>query len=78
MISDSYDMTSPAAERSAAPSRLIATYRVRAKADSIEERARAIAIEQSVEAPLAAIRDARVRAEIVGEVVSIAERDDGN
>jgi ribulose-bisphosphate carboxylase large chain len=70
-------MTSPAAERSAAPSRLIATYRVRAKADSIEERARAIAIEQSVEAPLAAIRDARVRAEIVGEVVSIAERDDG-
>jgi ribulose-bisphosphate carboxylase large chain len=75
MISDSYRTTS--LERTAGPSRLIAVYRVRAKADAIEERARAIALEQSVEAPLAAVRDPKVRAEIVGETLRIAERDDG-
>src|ERR1700744_1487195 len=46
-------------------SRLIATYRIRARADAIEERARAIAIEQSVEAPLAAIRDEEILSHIV-------------
>jgi ribulose-bisphosphate carboxylase large chain len=53
------------------PSRLIATYRIRAETDTVEERARAIAIEQSVEAPLAAIRDPRVLSDVVGETRKI-------
>ena len=38
--------------------RIIAVYRVRSDAVSIEARARAIALEQSIEAPLEAVRDA--------------------
>ena len=41
--------------------RFIAVYRVRAAAGTIEARAQGIALEQSVELPLAAVRDARVR-----------------
>ena len=37
-----------------------ATYRVRASADTIDARATAIALEQSIELPLAAVTDARV------------------
>lgn len=58
-------------------SRLIATYRLRSDAATIEERARAIAIEQSVEAPLAAIRDKKILADIVGETRHIADRGGG-
>src|SRR5262249_55222670 len=54
--------------------RLQAVYLVRCDARSIEERARAIAVEQSVEMPVAAITDDFVRAEIVGRVESITER----
>jgi ribulose-bisphosphate carboxylase large chain len=50
-----------------------AIYHVRCEARSIEERARAIAIEQSVEMPVAAIADAFVRDEIVGRVTAVAE-----
>jgi ribulose-bisphosphate carboxylase large chain len=46
-------------------------YHVRGDAESIDERARAIAVEQSVEMPLAAIDDATVRSEIVGRVEAI-------
>ena len=53
---------------------LEAVYHVRSDARSIEERARAIAIEQSVEMPLSAITDAFVRAEIVGQVCGIAQK----
>jgi ribulose-bisphosphate carboxylase large chain len=53
---------------------LDAIYHVRCDARSIEERARAIAIEQSVEMPVAAIADEFVRREIVGRVASIAEK----
>jgi ribulose-bisphosphate carboxylase large chain len=60
----------------AAP-RLVATYRIRSRADAIEERARAIAIEQSVEAPLDAIRDERIVHDIVGETREIVDRGDG-
>jgi ribulose-bisphosphate carboxylase large chain len=60
-----------------AAARLIATYALRADARAVDERAKALALEQSVELPLAAVRDARVRAEVVAEVVSIAPRDDG-
>jgi ribulose-bisphosphate carboxylase large chain len=56
---------------------LEAVYHVRGDARSIEERARAIAIEQSVEMPVAAIDDAFVRAQIVGRVETIAEKSDG-
>ncbi len=65
------------AEIGLSASRLIATYRIRSDAASIEERARAIALEQSVEAPLAAIRDKTVLSDIVGEVRRIADRRDG-
>jgi ribulose-bisphosphate carboxylase large chain len=54
-------------------SRLTAIYRVRSDARSIEARARAIALEQSVELPLEVVADGRVRAEIVGRVDSIAD-----
>ena len=48
--------------------RIEATYRVRSDARSIAARAQAIAIEQSVETPVEAIEDERVKAEIVGRV----------
>jgi ribulose-bisphosphate carboxylase large chain len=53
---------------------LEAVYHVRCDARSIEERARAIAIEQSVEMPVAAIDDEFVRAQIVGCVAAIVEK----
>lgn len=56
---------------------LIAHYRLRADARSIEGRARGIAIEQSVEMPLAGVRDPRILAEIVGKVLDIADAGDG-
>jgi ribulose-bisphosphate carboxylase large chain len=57
--------------------RLTATYAVRADRASIAARAEALALEQSVEVPIAAVRDARVRDEVVARVASIAPRDDG-
>jgi len=56
--------------------RLQATYLVRCDARSIEERARAIAVEQSVEMPVSAIADDFVRSEIVGRVEAISEKQD--
>ena len=57
--------------------RLQAIYHTRGDARSIEARARAIAVEQSVEMPLSAIVDDFVRAEIVGRVDSITEKEQG-
>jgi S-methyl-5-thioribulose 1-phosphate isomerase len=57
--------------------RLQAIYRVRCDVRSIEERARAIAVEQSVEMPLSAIADDVVRSEIVGRVEAIRESEAG-
>ncbi|WKW51127.1 RuBisCO large subunit C-terminal-like domain-containing protein [Rhodomicrobium lacus] len=54
-------------------SRLSVTYQVRSDAASIEARAAAIAVEQSVEMPLDAIADAGVLRDIVGEVQGISE-----
>jgi ribulose-bisphosphate carboxylase large chain len=48
---------------------------VRCDARSIEERARAIAVEQSVEMPVSAIADDFVRSQIVGRVEVITEKD---
>ena len=49
--------------------RILATYRIAAPAVDIDARARALAAEQSVEMPVAAIRDPRV----LGEMVAIVE-----
>ena len=61
--------------------RLIATYRIRATAATtgatIAARAAAIAVEQSVEMPLAAIDAPRILAEVVGRVEDIADRGGG-
>ncbi len=51
--------------------RLTAIYHVHSDARSIEARARAIAVEQSVEMPVAAIEDAAILADIVGRVEAI-------
>ncbi len=50
-----------------------AIYHIRCEAGAIEERARAVAVEQSVEMPVTAIEDERVLAEIVGEVRAIRD-----
>ena len=57
--------------------RFTATYRVRADARTIEARARAIAVEQSVEMPLEAIDDRRILDDIVGAVEAIEDRGQG-
>ena len=57
--------------------RMTVTYRVRGDAASIEARAQAIAIEQSVETPLVAISDETVLRDIVGEVQGIRELEAG-
>jgi ribulose-bisphosphate carboxylase large chain len=56
---------------------LQAVYRVRSDASSIEDRARAIAVEQSVEMPVEAIQDETVLSNIVGRVIAIEPRDAG-
>lgn len=53
------------------------TYRVRSDAAAIGARAQAIAIEQSVETPFAAISDETVLRDIVGEVQGIGELEAG-
>jgi ribulose-bisphosphate carboxylase large chain len=53
-------------------------YRVAAEACDIERRAGALAIEQSVETPLGAIRDQRVMREVLGQVASIEPEGPGN
>lgn len=58
-------------------SSLYAVYHVRSDAASIEQRSRAIAVEQSVEMPVTAIDDDFVLTEIVGRVDSIDERERG-
>ena len=58
-------------------SRLTAIYHVRAEAAAIAERARAIAVEQSVEMPVAAIDDRFVLDEIVGKVEATRALDKG-
>jgi ribulose-bisphosphate carboxylase large chain len=50
---------------------LTATYLIESEPERIAERAEALAIEQSVECPLEAVRDRRIRDEIVAQVASI-------
>jgi ribulose-bisphosphate carboxylase large chain len=54
-------------------SALEAVYHIRCEASAVEERARAVAVEQSVEMPVTAIEDERVLGEIVGEVRAIRD-----
>jgi ribulose-bisphosphate carboxylase large chain len=56
---------------------LQAIYHVRGEARSIEDRARAIAVEQSVEMPISAIDDDVVLSEIVGRVLAIDDLGNG-
>jgi ribulose-bisphosphate carboxylase large chain len=58
-------------------SKLLCVYRIRATAGDIEARARAIAIEQSVEMPVDAICDETVKSTVVGRVLGITDRRDG-
>lgn len=57
--------------------RLTVTYRVRSDAASISARAQGIAVEQSVEMPLAAIDEPAVLSDIVGKVTGITDRGGG-
>jgi S-methyl-5-thioribulose 1-phosphate isomerase len=59
------------------PHDIQATYHVRSDARSIAERARAIAVEQSVEMPVDAIDDEAVKSEIVGRVLEVSDIGDG-
>ncbi len=59
------------------PQRMTAVYRVRGDAASIEARAQAIAVEQSVEMPLDAISSQAVLRDIVGEVQGVRELEAG-
>ena len=49
-----------------------ATYRVRASAAQIDNRAQAIALEQSIELPLAAVTDARVLRDLLHKAKAAA------
>jgi len=60
------------------PERLSATYHLISTADAIEARALALAVEQSVEMPLAPIANPFVRDQIVGRVDSIRDLGDGS
>ena len=51
--------------------RLTAVYHVQSEANAVEARAKAIAVEQSVEMPIEAITDASVLTDIVGQVETI-------
>lgn len=57
--------------------RIEVTYAVAADDATVEARARAIAVEQSVEMPVDAIRQAHVRDEVVGRVAAIAPKGPG-
>ncbi len=57
--------------------RFTVTYHLRCPATDVEARAQAIAVEQSVEMPLAAIRDPWILSDIVGSVEDIADMGSG-
>jgi ribulose-bisphosphate carboxylase large chain len=76
-MSESPQQSTVKQEAVALPSRLIASYRIRSDARAIDERARNIAVEQSIEMPPAAVREASILTGIVGQVSAIADRGDG-
>jgi len=56
---------------------MLVSYRVRSDARAIDARARDIAVEQSVEMPLSAVREAAILSDVVGQVARIEDRGDG-
>jgi ribulose-bisphosphate carboxylase large chain len=57
--------------------RFTVTYRIRSDAASVQARAEAIAVEQSVEMPVSAIAEPEILSDIVGKVEAIEDRGDG-
>ncbi|MBF0355107.1 MAG: ribulose 1,5-bisphosphate carboxylase [Alphaproteobacteria bacterium] len=57
--------------------RIVALYHIDAPAREIEEQAQNLAVEQSVEMPLAAIRDPRILKDVVGRVEDIEPASEG-
>ncbi len=57
---------------------IYATYRLQVAATAAAERAEQLALEQSIEMPLAAVMDERVRTQVVARVESVAEQSDGS
>ncbi|MBK1700095.1 RuBisCO large subunit C-terminal-like domain-containing protein [Thiococcus pfennigii] len=55
--------------------RLAAVYRLACRPEEVEARARAICVEQTVEFPEALIDDPAIRAQIIGEIASLAPLD---
>jgi ribulose-bisphosphate carboxylase large chain len=70
-VTDRRQAAAAGANASAPVDRIVATYRVRCEAGGIEARARALALEQSIEMPLEAVGDSFVRDEVVARVESI-------
>jgi ribulose-bisphosphate carboxylase large chain len=58
--------------------RIIATYRFRTGERDAARRAQVLALEQSVELPLEAVTDARVHADVVGQVLDLRAQPDGS
>lgn len=58
--------------------RVLVTYRLLASGGAPAERAQALALEQSIEMPLAAVGDARVLRDVVARVESLAAQADGS
>src|SRR5256885_1951242 len=58
-------------------SEIVATYHIRCEASAVEGRARAVAVEQSVEMPVEAIEDDQIRDDIVGKVRGITDLGQG-
>lgn len=60
------------------PERLLVTYRLRGSADGTVERAQTLALEQSIEMPLAAVTDERVLRDVVARVEALVPQPDGS
>jgi len=60
------------------PDRLLVTYRLLAAGGAAAGRAQTLALEQSIEMPLAAVTDARVLRDVVARVESLAAQPDGS
>ncbi len=61
-------------ERPPTEQRIVARYRLRCDAGAVEDRAKKIAVEQSVEMPLAGVRDPDIMDNIVGKVLDIGQK----
>lgn len=60
------------------PDRVLVTYRLRARGEAATERAQVLALEQSIEMPLAAVTDERVLRDVVARVEDLGPQPDGS